>query len=95
MTAGTSGAAASTAAARIRATQASGAIVKVKAYEFLTILKQAENLLVVSSAFWLFGTKYQYLTAYKGLIFYADSDTRLPLPADIELVEAEKIWVPR
>lgn len=37
---------------------------------------------------------YHYLTAYKGLIFFTKSPSEMMLPGDIELVMAQKIWIP-
>jgi len=31
---------------------------------------------------------------YKGLVFYTESQTMLPLPNGIELITADKIWIP-
>lgn len=35
-----------------------------------------------------------YLTSYKGLAFFTKSSTPLNLSGDIELVLAQKIWIP-
>ena len=39
-------------------------------------------------------THYQYLTSYKGLAFFTQSENPIGLPASAELVHAEKIWIP-
>ncbi len=41
-----------------------------------------------------FSTNYQYLTGYKGLVFFTKSSMPLELPGGIELVAAKKIWIP-
>lgn len=89
------GAAAGAAAAAIaNAVKASGAIVRVEPGEFAKILERVEEPLVVFTDRGLFGPKYQYLTAYKGLIFYTKSKELVPLPAGAETIPADKIWIP-
>jgi len=88
------GAAAAAAAAVANAVKASGAIVQLEPEEFLKILARANDPLVVTAEGGFFKTKYGYLTSYKGLDFYCQSDEVLPLPAATELVTAGKIWIP-
>jgi len=88
------GAAAAHQHAIANALKASGAIVKMDAAEFLKIVNKSEQPLVVTSKSWLFGTKFNYLTSYKGLFFYTSSDQQLNLPGKAEIIAAEKIWVP-
>jgi hypothetical protein len=93
------GGAASAAAGRytetVKAAQTLGTIVKVKPDNFLRIISRAHEALVVYSISWgLFRKYYQYLTNYKGLVFYTGCYTELQLPEDIELIEAESIWIP-
>jgi len=87
------GSAAAVAAAAVKAIKASGAIVQVDAADFVEILIRHEDPLVVVADRGLF-RKTRYLTSYKGLIFFAKTSERLDLPADIEVIEAKKIWVP-
>lgn len=82
------------AAAIANAVKASGAIVQVEPDDFLKILARTEDPLVVTAEGGFFKTKHQYLTSYKGLDFYCNSDELLPLPADAELIPAGKIWIP-
>jgi hypothetical protein len=88
------GAAAAAAAAVANAIKASGAIVQVEPEDFLKILARAKDPLVVTAEGGFFKTKYQYLTAYKGLDFFCQSDELLSLPASTELIPAGKIWIP-
>jgi hypothetical protein len=88
------GGAAGAAAAIAQAIRASGAIVRVEPRDFLRILEQQEEPLVVHAAGGFFNTSYQYLTSYKGLAFFTKSDTPINLPRDTELVQAKKIWIP-
>ncbi|MFH1716788.1 MAG: hypothetical protein ABIF19_05515 [Planctomycetota bacterium] len=94
MTNGAAAGGAAAAAAIAQAIKASGAIVHVESSEFTTILNKVDNPLVVFSESRFISTKYHYLTAYKGLIFYTKSVTPLPLRPSAELVHARKIWIP-
>jgi hypothetical protein len=88
------GASAAAAAAIANAIKASGAIVHVESSDFNTIMQMVEAPLVVRAQVGLFTKKYQYLTGYKGLVFYTKSETPLILPEDAEMIEAKKIWIP-
>lgn len=82
------------AAAIAQAIKASGAIVSVESTDFMTILEKVERPLVVCSESKFFSTKYHYLTAYKGLIFYTKSAMPLMLRPSAEIISAKKIWIP-
>ena len=89
------GAAAAAAAAAIaQAIKASGAIVRVSPDDFLTIVGRAHDPLVVTAEGGVFSTRYDYLTAYKGLAFFTKSPSPLPLPSSAETIRAQKIWIP-
>lgn len=89
------GAAAAAAAAAIaQAIRASGAIVSMKPDDFLSLLDRAEQPLVVMATGGLINRNYQYLMGYKGLMFYTKAPEKLPLPGKVELVTADKIWIP-
>ncbi|RME02170.1 MAG: hypothetical protein D6814_00085 [Calditrichaeota bacterium] len=88
------GGAAVAAAAIAQAIKASGAIVRVDPQNFLTLLGKVDSPLVVVAVGGIFKKNYQYLTHYKGLIFYTKSDTFLTLPGDAEMIKAGKIWIP-
>jgi hypothetical protein len=95
MAAGASaGAAAAAAAAVAQAIRASGAIVRVYPQDFLAILSRNIGALVVQSHGGILSSKFEYLTSYKGLIFDTESQTMLQLPNNIELITADKIWIP-
>ena len=87
-------AAAARAAAIAKAIKASGAIISTEAADFLTILSKSDKPLVVMAPGGFLKKKYQYLTGYKGLTFFTSSPEPLNLPGDIELIAAEKIWIP-
>lgn len=88
------GAAAARAAAIAQATKASGAIVSLEPDDFVKILTKTERPLVVMAMGGWIKPNYQYLTAYKGLIFFTKSKTELLLPGGIEIVSSKKIWIP-
>ena len=88
------GAAAAAAAAVAQAIKASGAIVRVGPEQFLQIVGRQEEPLVVQATGGFFTTNYQYLSSYKGLIFYAKAADPLDLPPETELIAAKKIWIP-
>ena len=92
MSNGAPGATAAIAVARAR--RAAGSIVKLDALNFAAILAHSTKPLVVTARDWLFGTRYRYLTSYRGLTFYTWSRTELLLPNDAEIVEAGSMWVP-
>ena len=87
-------AAAAQATAIAQAIKASGAIVNVNPDNFLYIMSKTNRPLVVTATGGVFKTNYQYLTAYKGLVFYTKSPAPLLLPGDVELIAANKIWIP-
>ncbi len=77
-----------------QAIKASGAIVRVKPDDFLSILSKTDRPLVVMAQGGFLKANYQYLTSYKGLVFFTKSSTELSLPGAIELVVSDKIWIP-
>jgi hypothetical protein len=82
------------AAAITRAIKASGAIVSMEPDDFLSIVSKGDKPLVVMATGGFVKKNYQYLTSYKGLAFFTKSTVPLSLPGDIELVAADKIWIP-
>jgi len=81
--------------AEANAKMASGGMVIVEPRIFLSIIIKAESpLVIMSREKILFSEIYKYLTPYKGLVFFTDSKQALPLPKNIELLEAERIWSP-
>jgi hypothetical protein len=88
------GAEAAVAAAIAQAIKASGAIVRVEPEDFLRILARQDAPLVVWAGGRVFRSRFQYLTAYKGLVFYAKSAAPLYLPDKTETIQAKKILTP-
>ena len=95
MSAGAAGAAAA-AAALANASASFGPCLRVEPAEFLRVLAQQDAPLVAGceSTGWFGGTRYRYLTSYKGLTFYAKSDVPIDLPRGVELVTVRKMNVP-
>jgi hypothetical protein len=85
---------AAAAAAIAQAIKASGAIVRVAPNDFLTILRKAEDPLVVHAQGGFLSKNDQYLLGYKGLIFFCKSPAPLTMPFAVETIEAQKIWIP-
>ena len=92
--AGGAAAAAAAAAAIANAIKASGAIVNMEPADFTKVLSKADKPLVVMATGGVFKKNYQYLTGYKGLMFYTKSDQPLQFGGDVELIAAKKIWIP-
>ena len=95
---GAGGAAAAGAAAQaviVQAIKASGAIIKLEPDQFQSILDRHYEPLVVVAESGLFSKKLNYLTSYKGLIFYTKTPLQLHLPQGCEVIEAGKIWIPQ
>ncbi len=88
------GAAASQAAGIANAVRAFGPAITVEPQDFDAILQRAEAPLVVCAQGGVFSTRCQYLTAYKGLFFYAKTQTPLALGRNVETINARKVWVP-
>ncbi|HHW74851.1 MAG TPA: hypothetical protein GX744_06300 [Firmicutes bacterium] len=86
--------AAAAAAAIAQAIKASGAIVRVSAEDFTTIVDRVERPLVVVSVGKVLVKRYHYLTSYKGLIFYTKSPRELMFKGTTEYITAGSIYVP-
>lgn len=86
--------AAMAAAVIAQAIKASGAIVSVEPNEFMTVLSRAEKPVVVVAISGFRKKRYQYLTGYKGFVFYTKLSEPLSLTSDTELITAKKIWIP-
>jgi len=93
-TAGAGAAGAAAAAAIANATKASGAIIRIEPADFQKIMAKMDTPLVVRAEGGIISKKYRYLTSYKGLIFYTTSSSELRFGGDIEMILAQKIWIP-
>lgn len=87
-------AAAAHAAAIANAIKASGAIVTVSQEDFENILRKIEKPLVISATGGFISTNYQYLTSYKGFVFFVKCPAPLMFSPKVEIIIAKKIWLP-
>jgi hypothetical protein len=94
MSVGANAGAAAAAAAIAQATKASGVIVRIGPDDFLKIVDENDEPLVVHATGGFFSVKHLYLTSYRGLAFFAQSAAPLSLPEHCQLIEAQKIWIP-
>lgn len=86
--------AAAAAAAAAQAIKAWGAVVRVEPQRFLHVVGHQEQPLVIRARGGFMKRQWQYLTSYRGFVFYAKADEPLPLPGRAEVFEAQKIWMP-
>ncbi len=86
--------AAAAAAAIAQAIRASGVLVRVSPDDFQKILRKSEQPLVIYAKGGFFTNNHQYLTSYKGFAFFTKSATEILLPPGIEIIVANKIWIP-
>ena len=82
-------------AAMMQAIKAWGAIVRLEPLDFERLVGRMDAPLVVTCRRSFFGVRYEYLTGYKGLMFYAKSKEPVRLPGSAETIEAKALWVPR
>lgn len=92
--AGGGAAAAAAAAAIANAIKASGAIVKVEPDVFQRIIAKVDTPLIILARGGWRTKNYQYLTSYKGFIFYAKTQSELLFPSRAEMILAARIWIP-
>lgn len=80
----------------INALRSTGVIIQVQNDVFLDILKNIDSPIVVTASKKYFFTSLscQYLTNYKGLFFWVETEKPLQLPEGIELVEAKEMLIP-
>ncbi len=88
------GSAAAAAAALANATKASGAIIKVNPENFQKIIGKSEPCVVVIAKGGIFKKHYQYITNYRGFFFYTKSSQVMSFSSGVEIVYADKIWIP-
>jgi len=67
---------------------------KISGADFMKIVSKSEEPLVIVAEGGVFSVSYQYLTAYKGLVFFTKSKESLQLGGSVEIMTAEKIWIP-
>ena len=77
-----------------RAIKASGAIIRVEPGDFKDILSKQGFSLVIKAKGGFFKPNYQYLTSYKGFVFFTKSNSEMMFPPEVEFVNAKEIWIP-
>jgi len=77
-----------------QAIKASGAIISLEPNDFFTVVSRVEKPAVVLATSGFRKKTYQYLTGYKGLIFYTKTKEPLQLSSSAEVIVARKIWIP-
>ena len=82
------------AAAIANAIKASGAIVNVRPDVFAGLLRKLDKPLIIYTQGGFVSTNHQYLTSYKGFVFYTKSREQIDLPKSIEIIVADKMWIP-
>ena len=87
------GGAAAVAAVIANAIKASGAVVRVEPETFVNLLRRVEKPLIIYQESGFF-SGHQYMTSYKGFVFYAKSREQIDLPRSAEVIVADKIWIP-
>ncbi len=88
------GGGAAAAAAIANAIKASGAIVKLKEEDFIKVISRADNPVIIISRGGFMKKDFDYLTAYKGFVFYVRTKKGINLPGDSEIISAQQIWIP-
>ena len=81
-------------AAIANAIKASGVVVRVRSEDFANILRRVDKPLVIYNKGGVFTTKHHYLISYKGFAFYTKTSEQIDLPRSVEVIIAEKIWIP-
>ncbi|MDH3198312.1 MAG: hypothetical protein OEO21_08730 [Candidatus Krumholzibacteria bacterium] len=82
------------AAAAAEALKASGAIVRVEPERFEHLVSRIEEPLIVRAHSRFLGERWEYLTGYKGLVFYTKAKAPLNLPGRAEIMDAKSISIP-
>ena len=85
---------AAAAAAIAQAIKASGVIVRVSPEDFDNILRKSDKPLVICATGGFISTNYQYMTSYKGFAFSAKCPAPLMFSPKVEIIVAQKIWIP-
>lgn len=80
-------------AAVANALKATGVVVRMEPGEFSALVGRADKPVVVVAEGGMFRKRFRYLTSYKGLAFYAESPSMLPLPR-AEVITARSISIP-
>lgn len=94
MNAGAAGAQSAYLVGVANAIKACGSIVSVEPEEFLKILSQQKEPLVVQADKKFLSRNYKYLTSFKGLTFFCKSQEQIRLPEQTQVIRAKSIVIP-
>jgi hypothetical protein len=76
------------------AVKMNGVFVRITPQDFLKLINEKENLMIVHSETGIFTNQYLYLTSYNGFIFYCKNKEQLPLPSKHEKIFSNSISLP-
>ncbi len=76
------------------AIKACGSIISVEPEEFLKIVSQQNEPLIVRADKKFLSRNFKYLTSFKGLTFYCKSPEQLRLPEQAQTIRAKSIVIP-
>lgn len=82
------------AAAIANAIKASGAIVRLREEDFIKVISRSDKPVIIVSRGGFMKKDFDYLTAYKGFIFFVRTKNEINLPGDSEIISAQQIWIP-
>lgn len=71
-----------------------GVFARITPEDFQNLMSRNEGLMIVASKAGLFKNQYQYLTSYKGLIFYCKGSEKLSVPGKHESIYSESVTLP-
>jgi hypothetical protein len=77
-----------------QAIKACGVLVQVETPEFQKIVDRQKEPLVITGEGGFLTTTYKYLCSYRGICFYAQSTSPIHIPANADVIVANKIWMP-
>jgi len=80
--------------AAMQAIRASGAIVRVEARDFEGVVRKTGDAVVIRARPAMLSKQYQYMTSYRGFIFYTRTREQLRFASSVEVIEAKTIYTP-
>ena len=81
-------------AAAVNALKASGVVIRLEPHAWLALLARMDSPLIVVAPGGVFRKHVRYLTSYRGLAFFTQSDAALMLPSRAEVVQAKSMSIP-
>jgi hypothetical protein len=71
-----------------------GVFARISPEDFQNLMSRNEGLMIVASKAGIFGNQFQYLTSYKGLIFYCRCGEKLSISSKHETLYSESVSIP-